>query len=39
VDGEGPHFYEIARREEDDWYPNQFLYLPATRKPSCASRA
>lgn len=24
----GRTFYEIARREEDDWYPNQFLYLP-----------
>ncbi|MBO7942286.1 PhoH family protein, partial [Streptomyces sp. S9] len=21
-------FYEIARTENDDWYPNQFLYLP-----------
>jgi PhoH-like ATPase len=24
----GRTFYEIARRDEDDWYPNQFLYLP-----------
>ena len=24
----GRTFYEIARREEEDWYPNQFLYLP-----------
>jgi PhoH-like ATPase len=24
----GRTFYEIARREEEDWHPNQFLYLP-----------
>jgi len=24
----GRTFYEIARRDEDDWYPNQFLFLP-----------
>jgi PhoH-like ATPase len=24
----GRTFYEIARREDDDWYANQFLYLP-----------
>jgi PhoH-like ATPase len=24
----GRTFYEIARRDEDDWYSNQFLYLP-----------
>ncbi|MFC0679137.1 PhoH family protein [Lysobacter korlensis] len=24
----GRTFYEIARTEDDDWYPNQFLYLP-----------
>ncbi len=24
----GRTFYEIARKREDDWYPNQFLYLP-----------
>jgi PhoH-like ATPase len=24
----GRTFYEIARREDDDWHPNQFLYLP-----------
>lgn len=24
----GRTFYEIARNEDDDWYPNQFLYLP-----------
>ena len=24
----GRTYYEIARRDEDDWYPNQFLYLP-----------
>ena len=24
----GRTFYEIARREDEDWYPSQFLYLP-----------
>ena len=24
----GRTYYEIARRDNDDWYPNQFLYLP-----------
>jgi len=24
----GRTFYEIRRSEDDDWYPNQFLYLP-----------
>ncbi|MFD0737918.1 PhoH family protein [Lysobacter koreensis] len=24
----GRTYYEIARTDEDDWYPNQFLYLP-----------
>ena len=24
----GRTYYEIARTEDDDWYPNQFLYLP-----------
>lgn len=24
----GRTFYEIARHEDDDWHPNQFLYLP-----------
>ncbi|QNP40331.1 PhoH family protein [Lysobacter solisilvae (ex Woo and Kim 2020)] len=24
----GRTFYEIRRHEDDDWYPNQFLYLP-----------
>jgi PhoH-like ATPase len=24
----GRTFYEIARTKDDDWYPNQFLYLP-----------
>ncbi len=24
----GRTFYEIARRDDDDWYPNQFLFLP-----------
>ncbi|MDQ3618361.1 MAG: PhoH family protein [Pseudomonadota bacterium] len=24
----GRTFYEIARNEDDDWYPNQFAYLP-----------
>ncbi len=24
----GRTFYEIARQEGDDWYPNQFLHLP-----------
>lgn len=24
----GRTFYEVARVEGDDWYPNQFLYLP-----------
>jgi PhoH-like ATPase len=24
----GRTYYEIARRDSDDWYPNQFLYLP-----------
>jgi PhoH-like ATPase len=24
----GRTFYEIARREEEEWYPNQFLFLP-----------
>ncbi len=24
----GRTYYEIARAEGDDWYPNQFLYLP-----------
>ncbi|QSX77328.1 PhoH family protein [Agrilutibacter solisilvae] len=24
----GRTFYEIRRNEEDEWYPNQFLYLP-----------
>ena len=24
----GRTYYEIARAEDDDWYPNQFLYLP-----------
>ena len=24
----GRTYYEIARSEDDDWYPNQFLYLP-----------
>src|SRR5688500_11411710 len=24
----GRTYYELARRENDDWYPNQFLYLP-----------
>jgi PhoH-like ATPase len=24
----GRTFYEIARREDEDWHPNQFLYLP-----------
>ncbi|HZX80006.1 MAG TPA: PIN domain-containing protein, partial [Lysobacter sp.] len=24
----GRTFYEIARSDDDDWYPNQYLYLP-----------
>ncbi|MES2858912.1 MAG: PIN domain-containing protein, partial [Pseudomonadota bacterium] len=24
----GRTFYEIARTDDDDWYPNQFVYLP-----------
>ena len=24
----GRTYYEVARSEDDDWYPNQFLYLP-----------
>ncbi|PRH81806.1 PhoH family protein [Arenimonas caeni] len=24
----GRTFYEVARREDDGWYPNQFLYMP-----------
>jgi PhoH-like ATPase len=24
----GRTYYEISRSEDDDWYPNQFLYLP-----------
>lgn len=24
----GRTFYEIARQDDDDWYPNQFLHLP-----------
>ncbi|MGN6512236.1 MAG: PhoH family protein, partial [Lysobacteraceae bacterium] len=24
----GRTFYEIARREDEEWHPNQFLYLP-----------
>ncbi len=24
----GRTFYEVRRSEDDDWYPNQFLYLP-----------
>ncbi|RNF85478.1 PhoH family protein [Montanilutibacter psychrotolerans] len=24
----GRTFYEISRSDDDDWYPNQFLYLP-----------
>ncbi|MDR7134198.1 PhoH-like ATPase [Lysobacter niastensis] len=24
----GRTFYEIARHEDDDWHPNQFLYMP-----------
>ena len=24
----GRTFYEIAHKEDDEWYPNQFLYLP-----------
>jgi PhoH-like ATPase len=24
----GRTFYEVSRTENDDWYPNQFLYLP-----------
>ena len=24
----GRTFYEISRNQDDDWYPNQFLYLP-----------
>ena len=28
----GRTFYEIAHKEGDDWYPNQFLYLPGAEE-------
>src|SRR5690606_21325799 len=29
----GRTFYEMAMAEDEDWYPNQFLYLPGDEQP------